>query len=75
MNVMHSSNQEALTQSELISIFALVDLLAHEKGFNRENTYYLLETEFRVRSINDLKRGDLDRAIAFLVDLQDLTIH
>ena len=72
---MQTQNEEAVTSHDLVSINALVEYLAHQKGFNRENAYYLLETEFGVSGIDHIKRSDLDRAIAFLVDLQDITVH
>jgi hypothetical protein len=72
---MNAIQQEALTQHDLTSITALVEYLAFEKGFQRENAYYLLETEFNVPDVSHIKRGDFDRAIAFLVDLENITIH
>ena len=49
--------------------------LAHRKGFPRDNCHYLLQQEFGVPNIKDLKRQDLDRAIVFLVDLESAKIH
>ena len=72
---MQKQSEEILSQFDLVSIHALVEQLAFKKKFNRENTYCLLETEFNVTSIKHIKRSDLDRAVAFLVDLQDMHIH
>lgn len=66
---------KTLTPLDLVSINALVEYLAFEKGFQRENTFYLLETEFNVPSVTHIAYGSFDRAVAFLVDLMDITIH
>jgi hypothetical protein len=72
---MQSNNEQSLLPCDLVSLTTLVDYLAYQKGFQRENSYYLLETEFNVSGITEIKQKDFDRAIAFLVDLQDITIH
>jgi len=71
---MQIQNDE-ITQGDILSINALVELLVAEKGFHRENSYFLIEQEFKVPNINHLKRADIDRAIALLVDLQDISVH
>ena len=67
--------KNTLTPLDLVSINALVEYLACEKGFQRENAFYLLETEFNVSSVTHIAYSSFDRAIAFLVDLIDITIH
>jgi hypothetical protein len=67
--------EEFISPHDLISIYAMVEHLAHTKKIQRENAYYLLETELKVKNVKHIKRSDVDRAKAFLVDLRDVTVH
>jgi hypothetical protein len=72
---MQMQGDEIIDQFDLISINALVELLADQKGFHRENAYYLLEVEFNVSNVKQIKRRDLLKAITILADLKNVTIH
>lgn len=67
---LHSS--EPLSREELTSITAIVEYLAFTKGNHVENTYCHLAAEFSVTDVKQIKRRDYDRAVKYLVDLDDL---
>ncbi|MDE1901257.1 MAG: hypothetical protein KGI37_06420 [Alphaproteobacteria bacterium] len=75
MNFAQLHSNEPLTRDEMVSITALVEYLAFTKGNHTENTYCHLAAEFKVTDVKELKRRDYDRAIKFLVDLNDLPIN
>ena len=75
MNFAELHSNEPLTQNEIISITALVEYLAFKKGNHTENTYCHLAAEMKVTDVNEIKRRDYDRAIKFLVDLNDLPVN
>lgn len=58
-----------LTRLELTSILALVEYLEFTRG---QSTHRRLTVEFEVTDIRQIKRRDYDRAVVFLVDLQDV---
>ncbi len=72
---MQTQNPDVLTVQDIASLNMVVEHLSQVKKFHRENSYYLLETEFGVRSITHIKRADYDRAMALLVDLHNVTMH
>ena len=72
---MQMHDNQTLTSLDMVSINALVESLALQNRLQRENIYYLLEAEFKVRSVMQIKRSDLGRAVSFLVDLQNVTVH
>ena len=75
MNFAQLHSNEPLSRDEMTSITALVEYLSHTKGTHRENTYCHLAAEFKVTDVKELKRRDYDRAIKFLVDLNDLPVN
>ena len=64
-----------LTREELTSITAIVEYLAFKKGNHSENTYCHLAVEFNVPEVKHIKRRDYDRAVKYLVDMDDLKIN
>lgn len=68
-------SNEPLSQDELVSITALVHYVSHKKGNHIDTTYCHLATEFNVTEAKEIKRRDYERAIRFLVDLEDMKAH
>ncbi|MDD4616004.1 MAG: hypothetical protein PHW76_02660 [Alphaproteobacteria bacterium] len=68
-------SDDPLTREELTSITAIIEYLAFKKGSHIENTYCHLATEFKVPDVKQIKRCDYDRAVKYLVDLDELEVN
>ncbi|MDD4616154.1 MAG: hypothetical protein PHW76_03435 [Alphaproteobacteria bacterium] len=75
MNLTSLKSDDPLTREELTSITAIVEYLAFKKGNHGEKTYCHLATEFNVTDVKQIKRRDYDRAVKYLVDLDELEIN
>lgn len=75
MNFTPLYSNDPLTPDELLSITALVHYVSHQKNNHIETTYSRLATEFAVTEAKEIKRRDYDRAIRFLVDLENVQAH
>jgi len=62
---------EPLDRQELVSIKALIEYIAHTQRLNPETLHRLVEMKFGAHSVADLRRQDYQRAVEYLVDLQD----
>ncbi len=62
---------DRLDRNELISIKALIAYLSHTQKLSSNSLHRLLEMKFNVGAFEEIKRGDFQQAVEFLVDLQD----
>jgi|GEM_PF-2225455 hypothetical protein len=65
------ADDDTLNRNEQFSIEALVAYIAHAKKLKPESLQSLLELKFGAADIATIKRRDYQKAIKYLVDLQD----
>jgi hypothetical protein len=67
---------DSLNQHELTSVKALTSYVAHNQNTREDVVRAYLQAEFNVEDLANLRRGDYERVIEFLVDLRcDLLRH
>jgi hypothetical protein len=59
-----------LNRRELCSIKAMTAYVSHKQNVSEQTVRAIVESEFNVKDIEQLRRDDFERVIAYLVDLR-----